>query len=92
MKEEHVVFIGSKPVINYCLATMTAINNSGGRAVLRTRGKAIANAVSVAEVLRNRFMDGIEVGDIKISTVELEGVDGSMRNVSTIEIELKQAR
>jgi len=90
MKEEHVVFIGSKPVMNYCLATMTAMNNSGGRAVLKARGQAIANAVSVAEVLRNRFMDGIEVGDIKISTVELEGVDGSMRNVSTIEIELNQ--
>ena len=90
MKEEHVVFIGSKPVMNYCLATMTAMNNSGGRAVLKARGQAIANAVSVAEVLRNRFMDGIEVGDIKISTVELEGVDGSMRNVSTSEIELNQ--
>ena len=90
MKEEHVVFIGSKPVLDYCLATMTAMNNSGGRAVLKARGQAIANAVSVAEVLRNRFMDGIEVGDIKISTVELEGVDGSMRNVSTIEIELNQ--
>ena len=60
--------------------------------MLKARGQAIANAVSVAEVLRNRFMDGIEVGDIKISTVELEGVDGSMRNVSTIEIELNQAR
>jgi len=90
MKEGHVVFIGSKPVMDYCLATMTAMNNSGGRAVLKARGQAIANAVSVAEVLRNRFMDGLEVGDIKIGTVELEGVDGSMRNVSTIEIELNQ--
>lgn len=60
--------------------------------MLKARGQAIASAVSVAEVLRNRFMKGLEVGGIKIGTVELEGADGFMRNVSTIEIELKQVR
>lgn len=91
MKEENTVFIGSKPVMNYCLATMTALNNSGGRALLKARGMAIPNAVSVAEVLRNRFLEDLMVDDISIGTVELEGMDGSMRNVSTIEIELHQS-
>ena len=46
--------------------------------------------VDVAEVTRQRFMEGLTVDRIEIGTEELESVEGQMRNVSTITIHLKK--
>ncbi|MET1124817.1 MAG: DNA-binding protein Alba [Archaeoglobaceae archaeon] len=85
---ENVVFVGSKPVMNYVLATLTMLNEGANEVVLKARGKAISRAVDVAEIVRNRFMTNVDVKDIKIDTEELESADGRRVNVSTIEIVL----
>jgi DNA-binding protein len=82
------VYIGSKPVTSYVLAAMTAMN-SDGTVVLKARGRAISRAVDVAEVLRNRYVQGLVVKGISIGTEEVEDKkSGEKTRVSTIEIVL----
>mgnify|MGYP000005724360 FL=1 len=85
---EHVVYVGSKPIMNYVLATLTQLNEGADEVVIKARGRAISRAVDVAEIVRNRFMPGLQVKDIKIDTEELESEQGRRVNVSTIEIVL----
>ena len=87
----NVVFIGNKPVNSYVMASLTQLNKSANDSlVLKARGRAISRAVDVAEVLRNRFMEGkIDIVDIKLSTETLDSRNGRTSNVSAIEIELK---
>ena len=72
MSVENVVYIGNKPVMNYCLAVLTSLNDGGGRVTLKTRGRAISTTVDAAEVTRNRFMENLTVENIEIGTEELE--------------------
>ncbi len=88
MAEDAVVFVGSKPVMNYVLATLTQLNEGVSRVVIKARGKAISRAVDVAEIVRNRFMPNVKIQDIRIDTEELDSEQGRVVNVSTIEIEL----
>ena len=90
MSDENVVYIGSKPVMNYCLAVLTALKDEESKVVLKARGRAISTAVDVAEVTKNRFMENLTVESIEIGTEELESLEGRMRNVSTITIVLKK--
>ncbi len=87
MAEEHVVFVGNKPVMNYVLAALTQLNEGAGEVTIKARGRAISRAVDVAEILRNRFMPNLNIKGIKIDTEELES-EGRSVNVSTIEIAL----
>lgn len=90
MSDENVVYIGSKPVMNYCLAVLSSLQGDGSMVSLKARGRAISTAVDVAEVTKNRFMEGLKVENIEIGTEELESTEGRMRNVSTITIVLKK--
>ncbi len=87
---EHVVYVGNKPVMNYGLATLTQLNEGASAVVIKARGRAISRAVDVAEIVRNRFMPGVQVMEIKIDTEELESEQGRRSNVSTIEIVLSK--
>ncbi len=53
---------------------------------LKARGRAISRAVDVAEIVKNRFLTDVEVGNINISTEEILNNEGSSSNVSAIEI------
>ena len=44
MSVENVVYIGSKPVMNYCLAVLTSLKDEGSRVTLKARGRAISTA------------------------------------------------
>jgi DNA-binding protein len=85
---EQVVYVGNKPVMNYVLATLTQLNEGASEVVIKARGRAISRAVDVAEIVRNRFMPGVQVKEIKIDTEELDSEQGRRSNVSTIEIVL----
>lgn len=87
MSDNSVVYIGSKPVMNYCLAVLSSLQGSNTSVFLKARGRAISTAVDVAEVTKNRFMQDLSVKSIEIGTEELES-EGRTRNVSTISIEL----
>ena len=84
---ENTVFVGIKPVMNYVLAVITQFNQGGKDVTLKARGKAISRAVDVAEIVRNRFLQGLSVQNISIGTEELKGERGVV-SVSTIEIVL----
>jgi len=86
---ENVVFIGVKPVMSYVLAAITQFNSGAGEVILKARGKAISRAVDVAEIIKNRFMSGINIDSININTEQMQGEHGQT-NVSTIEITLRK--
>jgi DNA-binding protein len=45
--------------------------------------------VDTAEVVRNKFMQDVEIKDLKIGTENMEGEEGKIVNVSSIEITMK---
>lgn len=85
--EENVIFIGSKPVMNYVLAVVTQFNGGADHVSLKTRGKAISRAVDTAEIVRNGFIQA-DVEDISIATEQIDTYNGEKTNVSTIEIKI----
>ncbi|OPY22975.1 MAG: DNA/RNA-binding protein Alba [Methanobacterium sp. PtaU1.Bin242] len=88
MSEENVVYIGNKPVMNYVLAVVTQMNSGISQITLKARGRAISRAVDVAEIVRNKFINDMNLGSIEISTEEITSREGTKSNVSAIEIQL----
>ena len=86
---ENIVYIGSKPVMNYCTAVLQVMSEYD-TVKLMARGNAISVAVDVAEVTRNRFLTDLKVDSIEIGTEELESDTGNIRNVSNIAITLRK--
>ena len=86
-----IVFIGSKPPMDYVLAVMTRLSaGNANEVVLKARGQAITTAVDVAEITRNRFLKDLKVSKIAIGTEEMPAREGEnrARMVSTMEITL----
>lgn len=83
--DDNIVYIGSKPVMNYVLAVVTQFNNGAKEVIIKARGKAISRAVDAAEVSRHRFLKDAQVKDIKIATEKIT-TDRGESKVSTIEI------
>ena len=63
MSVENVVYIGSKPIMNYCIAIITSLQEKGGSVAVKARGRAISTAVDVVELTRSRFFKDITVED-----------------------------
>lgn len=90
-EDASVVFVGSKPPMNYVTAVMTSLSSSDSNEVtLKARGRAITTAVDVAEIVRSRFIKDLEVQSISIGTEEMPPREGqnNPRMVSTMEIKL----
>jgi len=86
-----IVFIGSKPPMDYVLAVITSLSASNAKEViLKARGQAITTAVDAAEITRNRFLKDLKVSKVAIGTEEMPPREGEnrARMVSTIEITL----
>jgi DNA-binding protein len=87
VKDDDVVYIGRKPVMSYVLAAVTQFNmGNSSKVVLKARGRAISKAVDVSEIVRNRFIQELNIDEIKTGTEVVEREDGSSSNVSSIEI------
>ena len=92
-KDDNVIFIGSKPFMNYVTGVVMQFTRQGSNEVIiKARGKFISRAVDVAEVTTKRFLNdqNIKVKDIKIDSEEFENKEGRKVNVSTIEITLSK--
>ena len=90
MSDDNVIYIGNKSVMSYVLAVVTQFNSGlSDEVLIKARGRAISRAVDTAEVVRNKFMQGVAVKDIKIGTEQLAGENGDKMNVSSLEITLK---
>jgi DNA-binding protein len=90
-EKSEIVFVGSKPPMDYVLAVITRLSASDAKEViLKARGQAITTAVDVAEITRNRFLKDLKVSKIAIGTEEMPPREGEnrARMVSTIEITL----
>jgi len=85
--QENAVFVGRRPTMNYVMAVMMVLNK-GEDCTVKARGKAISHAVDICEILKNRFLKGVEYKDIRISTEQLTGEEGRTNNVSSMEIVL----
>ena len=86
-----IVFVGSKTPMDYVLAVITRLSADDAKEVtLKARGRAIATAVDVAEIIRRRFLKDLKIGKIAIGTEEMPAREGENRSrmVSTLEITL----
>lgn len=86
MGEENTVYIGKKGTMSYVLAVVTQMNQGATEVSIKARGKAISRAVDVAEIVRNKFVQGAKVKSIQISTEEISSEEGNPLKVSAIEI------
>ena len=90
MSKDENVYVGSKPILSYVTAVVTALQRADSVRVL-ARGRAISSAVDVVEVTKRSFMTDISVEDISIGTERL-GEGDAARNVSTIAISLSRQK
>ena len=91
MTEENIIYIGTKPFINYAKSVGIQFNlKKKNQVTIKARGKFISRAVDVAEVIRKKFLkeQNIKIKEIKINSEEFENKEGKRINVSTIEITL----
>ncbi len=85
-KDDSKVFIGKKKSMDYVMAAMLVLSEKPVK--LLARGRSISRAVDVAEILRNKFLQGSSYGEILITTETITDNDGTTTNVSSIEIEI----
>jgi DNA-binding protein len=83
---EKVVYVGQKPVKNYVAACLTSFSAGSTKIIVKARGRAICKAVDTVELLRRRFMKGVELRGISISTEQVTREGDRKANVSAIEI------
>ena len=88
--EEHSIFIGGKPFMNYVTGVvMQFTTKNADKVIVKARGKFISRAVDVAEVAAKRFLqDQVKLKDVKIDSEEFENKEGKTVRVSCIEITL----
>lgn len=72
----------------YVLGVITQFSEGKPEVIIKARGRAISRAVDVAEIVRRRFAQDVEIKAIDIGTEERELQDGSKINVSTMQIVL----
>ncbi|MBL7101047.1 MAG: DNA-binding protein Alba [Nanoarchaeota archaeon] len=90
--DEHSVFIGGKPFMNYVTGVVMQFTTQDAKEVIvKARGKFISRAVDVAEVVRKRFLENqVDIDNIKVDSEEFENKEGRQVRVSTIEITLNK--
>jgi DNA-binding protein len=89
---DHVIFVGSKPFMNYVTGVvMQFTTKNAENVVVKARGKFISKAVDIAEVAAKRFLeDQIVVGNIQTSSEEFKNKEGRQVRVSTIALSLNK--
>ena len=85
----NVIIMGGKPIMLYVTATLGKLA-SLPIVTIAGRGKRITQAIDVSQMIVKRMNEvGYEISDIRISSDSLVSKDGRERNVSKIEIDLK---
>ena len=75
--------------MTYVLSIISRVNSGGDEVTLKARGRAITTAVDAAQIAKRRFMNTLQIEDVKIGTEEVETREGGKRSVSSIEIVMK---
>ncbi len=85
-----IIYIGKKPLMAYVTSTLIQLANIPSVRI-KARGMSIGRAVDVTQIISRKTENaGYVIGEIKLGSEALESQDGKMRNVSTIEIEVKR--
>lgn len=84
---DNIVYVGTKPVMNYVLAVVTQFNSGISEVIVKARGKSIVRAVDTVELVTRQFLPTVSKKQISISTDAVE-TDAGTTNVSAIEITL----
>lgn len=87
--DDNVVFIGTKPFMNYVTGVvMQFTTKNQDEVVVKARGRWISRAVDVVESVRKRFLKdkNLQIKHVKIDSDEIENKEGKKVNVSLIEI------
>ena len=89
-EQRDTIFIGKKPIMAYVTSTLIQLANLPSVSI-KARGMSIGRAVDVAQIISRKTVHaGYTIGQISIGSESLESQDGKIRNVSTIEIEVKR--
>ena len=84
------IYIGKKPLMAYVTSTLIQLSNIPCVSI-KARGMSIGRAVDVSQIISRKTENaGYSIGNIKIGSESLESQDGRIRNVSTIDIEVKR--
>ena len=84
------IYIGKKPLMAYVTSTLIQLANIPS-VTIKARGMSIGRAVDVSQIISRKTENaGYSIGNIKLGSEALESQDGRMRNVSTIDIEVKR--
>ena len=87
----NTIFIGLKPIMSYVTATLTQLAALPIVTIV-ARGKRITQAIDVSQMIVKRMNEvGYEISDVRISSDSLVSKDGQKRNVSKIEIDIKNS-
>ena len=90
-EQRDTVYIGKKPIMAYVTSALIQLANMPVISI-KARGMSIGRAVDVAQIISRKTVSaGYRIGNISIDSESLESQDGRIRNVSTIEIEVKRA-
>lgn len=87
---DNVLLIGNKDFMNYMRSVELLIRTKRKpKTILKARGNNIKKAIDLSEAAKNKFLKELNIytGNVKLYTSNFE-VDGSMRSVSCIDIEL----
>jgi DNA-binding protein len=89
-RANNIILIGKKPLMTYVTATLVQLA-SEPNVIIKARGKSIARAVDVAQIIVKRMENmGYKIGHVKIGTQTIQSEDGKQRNVSTIEVQISR--
>ena len=87
----NTIFIGTKPIMSYVTATLTQLAALSIVTIV-ARGKRITQAIDVSQMIVKRMNEvGYEISDVRISSDSLVSKDWQRRNVSKIEIDIKNS-
>ncbi len=87
--ERSVIFIGTKPIMNYVTATLTQLS-SVPVVTITARGKRITQAIDVSQMIVKRMNEvGFKIIDVRVLSDSLKSKDGQTRSVSVIQIDIK---
>ena len=87
----NTIFVGTKPIMSYVTATLTQLASLSIVTII-ARGKRITQAIDVSQMIVKRMNEvGYEISDVRISSDSLVSKDGQKRNVSKIEIDIKNS-
>ncbi len=86
----NVVFVGKKEPMSYVLTLVGRFNAGASSLELKARGRTISKAVDVTQILKNRFMPDLRIGNVLLATEQVENEDGSKSRVSSMTVTLSK--